>query len=665
MSSRVGTKKELEDALQACGATAVADLSLGSSRAHSLARQLLEQLDVMPALPGASSESSVAASSQTLSYGHIIDQHVDAEARGDAAVVIAFDLARQLVATGLRTAAVIAPRFGVAWAREDELFIGLCATLGIHTNVIECHGEGHGRLHVAAAVPSVLYGALAKFLGNVPHLQFGNVFVIAPEARCKFSAAKRFVFDQLAELASSEDLKAFAQLHGSNLYVDAKLLSQRAWRNFALGGAEFALQMLETARACTTSLAQRGALLCQVQGMRIATARWEEGAAVEDPPEALAASVRQFLLESKGWSLVMSHRHEEATRLVDRAAELIESSNNRTRERSYLLNIRALCAFRSGDVEAALAFEKEIERGLDQLAPRSWPLVYVNAINQARIYRRLGDLDRSFLYYTQAFKTTLGARTETDHFYSNACLARVEQERGRMQEALRAWIRASLHWCSAELPEAVGKRALGAVLTRTPDSTFESDEAVSRAMIERLIALAGPRDSHTAQFITRGTAIVIAGADGWSVGASAKPTSTPRRSGEFLNALRGWLASYIASETGVEAAAFIVDDRDGCEMAATEREAIETALRLGATRVAFNQTEVRIVGKAVWRIAPCVATIERSNRGARVSFKRYFAPREITEGEAALLERLAAGEEVEWLDDRANWSRLAVMRIEN
>jgi tetratricopeptide (TPR) repeat protein len=399
--------------------------------------------------------------------------------------------------------------------------------------------------------------------------------------------------------------------------------------------------------------------------MRIATGKWEEGAAVEDPPETLPVSLRQFLLEAKGWSLVMSNRPDEAARLVDRAAGLIESSGDHARERLYLLNIRALCAFRSGDVDAALALEKEIESRLDQLSPPSWALVYVNAINQARIYRRLGELDRSVLYYGRAFETTLGARTESDRFYSNACVARVEEERGCTQKALRAWIRASLHWCSAELPEAFGRRALGAVLTRTPESAFEFDEAVSRALVDRLIALAGPREGHVAQFVSRGIPTTIAGADGWSVGAGVQTPTAPRRSGEFLNALRGWLASFIASETGIAAATFLVDHREGCEVAATESEAIETALRLGAARVVFNRMELSTRGKAAWRIAPCVAAVERDEHGARVSFKRYFEPREITERQAALLERLAAGEDVEWPGDRADWPLVAVMRVGN
>ncbi len=663
MSPRVSTAEELAAVLSAQRTTLVADLSLGSSRAHSVARQLLAQLRIEPALPRLPAAAASKAGGKTLSYGHLIDQHVDAEAKGDTAMVLAFALSKQFAASGTQTAAVLAPRFGLDWAREDRAFLQLCATMGIDIAVIECTDDepANAPLHLAATVPGVLDSPLASLLAvdAIPHLRLeSGAVIVGPEARRQPGAATRLVFDRLGATVEDDDLQAFAQLHGSNFHVDAALLSRQAWRNFELGGSDLALALLERARACASSASSRAALLCQVQGMRIAGGQWERGAALDDPPDSLPASLRQFLLESKGWSLVMSNRPDDAALYVDRAWRLLEGMEESTRERLYLLNIRALCCFRRNELDAALALEKEIERGLAALSPTSWPLLYVNAINQARLYRRMKDFDRSAEYYARAFDTTLGARTESDTFYANACTARIEQDRGHADAALAAWLRASIHWCAATLPEAVSRRALAAVLTQVPESPFAYDEAVSAALLERLVNLAGDMHGGRAVPFVRadqvadrsGRFLSVHGAAGWCVVAYRGKVGTQRRSAAALSALQSWLAAWIAREAPYpdETDALLVDDRGGCEVAVSEGEALETAVRWGARNVAFggrafNLEETDAIQRATLRIAPHVTSLEETDDGARVTFKRYLAPRDLDAAELALVSSTSTG----------------------
>lgn len=326
------------------------DLSLGAWRGQQVASEFCAQLSLPPPLPQPIpfSMNKMVALDEPLPYADVIGAWIDAESSGDRIILGAMELASRVAAAVLtgppRTLLIITPRFATSWEIENIYFLRFLAQ-GLHgsdSRVLVVNTDPSPPLlpddwrvswtvpaldepskntkSLLDLVPGVLLPEVATVMqtagsaNGVPLLPLprGHA-LIAPERRRGPRTASRFEYDKLAVLTHSFAwIKGYAQFFGNNLYVAPFFLCREAWRRFAEGGYGVALRFMERAVACSPVLEQEGFLRAQAQGIRIGLQRFAEAAAEPEPSPALAPAVRGFLLQNKGWGLVMSNEPARA-----------------------------------------------------------------------------------------------------------------------------------------------------------------------------------------------------------------------------------------------------------------------------------------------------------------------------------------------------------------
>jgi tetratricopeptide (TPR) repeat protein len=499
--------------------------------------------------------------------------------------------------------------------------------------------------------------------------------LIASERRRGPRTASRFEYDKLAVLTHSfEWIKGYAQFFGNNLYVDPFFLCREAWRRFAEGGYGVALRFMERAVACSPVLEQEGFLRAQAQGIRIGLQRFAEAAAEPDPSPALAPAVRGFLLQNKGWGLVMGNEPARAEPYFREARALLAPLYQQKREYLYLLNISALSCLERGDLDGALAIEREIAAQTALQTERDWRLEYVNAINLARLYRRREEYDAAEACYRRAFETTLGARSESDALYTNVCLARVAALQGRPTEAFWGWLRAALHWVASSTPEAIAPRVAKAIVGRILPPGGDLPEAISSALFTALLSSTKTsaltplmaltiRDSVLekspipvflrADSVREEQASVasVVGARGWGVLTTSMqaPLQFTGMQHRRLRALVAEICTRLCPSAGWQnTPTLIVDDQFGREVPENAPEMILTGLRWNAPNIIYEDNVIVLDQKVRSRfdqalrvrLGDAVAKIERHDSQDCIVFKRYLSPRAVSGKERQLLSLL-------------------------
>jgi tetratricopeptide (TPR) repeat protein len=680
---RAGTLDGLLAALARRGVLApvVADLSLGEWRSHDLARSCFAQLEIPWPLPPVTPPDPAAAAS-------VIGDWIDSEGRGDSALRIALDLAETLLgALGDRplSLVVLVPRFGRRWQTESAAFLRYLA-YGARPEdrlILVCDepSDVEPRAGIVAQwsdapagpprpcapgllalVPGVVDPATAGALDAASHSLRAGWTLVPPEWRRDPAAVSRLEFDRLAAAPVAPWLRAFAQVHGNNFFVDPWFLCSQANQHLAEGSPGIALQLMDRAAACARAPADRATLSMLAQGFRIALMRYDEAAVAPDPSPALPPLERGALHMTKGWGLAMTGEPARAEPHLQTARELLGVALGRNRQFLYLLNISALNRLNLGDLDAALAMEKEIEAASATLEDADARFDYVNAVNIARLHRRRNELDLAATYYARAFDTTVGARTESDLVYANVCQARLDSARGRPVEALTAWLRAALHWLSSDVPEALGWRVQSIVLGRKalPGSTPVENVAAALAAQVRSAAeaaslpagpgaCAGPASTAPAPppvFVRadrarRDETVEAIGAPGFSVFATRSP-ECPAVSGPCQQDLAALVTTLLAAAARAPALldfpTILIDDGLGQEMAGNRNELLAACLRLSARRARFDGVDYELAPEALLdcamvRRGPAVARCERGE----VYFKRYLSRRPLSIAESELM----------------------------
>lgn len=696
-------------------APVVADLSLGEWRTHELARTCFAQTEHPWPLPEPSVEMS---GSQEAGWAWIdpgapdqdpstaarreraaamIGDWIDAEGRGESSVQQALWLAESLLdALGTRPLqlVVLAPAFGAKWRRGSLSFLAFLAH-GVRPGdqlIVAVPGESSPEFPGMSVqwrdAPSLPPRPAAPGLGPLfpgaldrdaqQALNFadgyplrGGLALVPPEWRRGFSQASRMHFDRLSAASVPSWLNAFAQMHGNNYFVDPWFLCAQANLRLAEGGHEIALDLMERAATCAQSLRDRAVLSALLQGHRIALMRYGEVVSAPDPSAALPDSLAGALLMTKGWGLVMSAQAERAEPYMQRARELLRPVlGPHATQFLYLLNISALNRLNLGDYENALRIEKEIEAAA---APPSsgacdYRLRYVNSINIARLYRRANRFDLAEFYYHQAFDTTAGARTQSDLIYTNVCQARLYAAQGQSIAAMRAWIRAALHWLSADAPESLGWRVLSAIAGRKATAADTSPEEVAQALFANLcksaelcgVNLSPNRSAGESVFVRADRAgdapFLAMGAEGFSILLSRPAAGKLADGGAFRGPQRDGLAELVLAIIGgitnagdlLENVTILVDDGLGCEMAATREEIVDTAVRWNVDQTCWggraipiaSDVRAELLRKAGIQLGPAVAGMDCGPDGALVRFKRYLPPRTLSPDEAGAVKRL-------------------------
>lgn len=681
------------------------DLSLGAWRGHEAARQLSDQLGLTPTLALLRPATDVEHPSRPPRYAEQISAGIDVEAGGDPGTRTAAQLAGQVMAAlGERasetTVLVIVPRSIAVWEDEDAALVhSLAARLRRAGGMVRLVTTGDGEPAASppepwlGLVPGLLDPMLvlalradATRLASLPTLRDARL-VIPPEWRPTTEQVVPSDYDELAARARGVPwLGAYAQAHGSTAAADPRFLGAQAWAAFRAGAGAVAIRLAERAVQLARSELEQAALRASLEGMRIALFRYTEAAAAPDPSPELHPSLRGFLLQTKGWGLAMApdaQRAGQAERYLEQARELLADSADE-REYLYLLNISALARMKAGHLEEALTWERDIEARATRLIPRDYQLEYVNAINQARLYRRLGDYPAAEGYYRQAFATAEGVRSDSDAVHANACLGRVAAQAGNVVEAYRCWLRAALHWLCAEIPDALAWRVVVAVLGRRPVPSEDLADLVGGALAERLaalarqrglgdvVALAYPDDGSGttppwfARYVGPRSGVTLAwgaAGEGWSVFGAAPGSASSAPTGPAVDAqdtphqrrLRRLTHALLRAECPDDHLArsdtLYVHDNHGREMPA-DAAGLMSAGALAGVREFVTPQGVTTVspgalaelrGRARVRLGPAVHWIEPRDPGAVVHFRRYRPPRELTADESRLVNAVGAG----------------------
>ena len=486
--------------------------------------------------------------------------------------------------------------------------------------------------------------------------------LISPRHRQQFSQVSRLEYDRLAVAAHGFGwLEAYAQYFGNNIHCDAMFLCREGWQRFVEGGYDIALRLTERAAECARNPMQRSLAQTQAQGIRIPLMRFREAADEDDPSPVVPPTARAFLLQCKGWGLVMTDHAADAEKYFQAAHDIFKSRRN-SRECLYLLNIWALNKLKLNDFDGALALENKIEKALKVLDDRDWHLEYINFLNTARLYRRRHSFDKAKQYYDLAFDTTLGIRSESDSIYANICSAYLHAEHGFAAEAFTFWLRSALHWVSSAVPEALASRVARAILQRPPlEETVTED--VSRVFTDRLLAAANaiglnPKiGSGIPPVFVKSSSVPIAlavGSDGWAVLISLASVPARFDGANYLRLcalIHDLLQILQPSNTVSDARTIVVDDRFGCEIATTAAELLETSVRLHASRMHFGKMVISLdeekraildrVGRV--RLGSAVKFVDFSGPQAIVHFKRYIPPKPLSGGESRIVEVVEKG----------------------
>lgn len=666
------------------------DLAMGAWRAHQAAHELADQLSV--SLPTA--ERGTLALPWDASGGGLSDatigSWIDSEAQGEAQFLTAYAFANAigvaLAERGPLLVAVALPSADGEIGRENEWFLILLANLlrgSAGGLVFLCAREPHSPRgfsidwKIAARQPPVhegpgaLYPGLirsewsAEYDASAPTIALSNGWLFLPpgQRRCPEQAESRS-FAHLA-LTTCGSPTTFAEFHLARHGLAAPLvLHERAWQAAAGGGHDLALRLMRQAVAVADGEIQRGLMVLMLQSMLICMQRYRDVAKTHLLSGSVPETVKRVMISAKAWGAVMSGDAVHAREGFSAASpERLASEPGWMR--LYLQNIQALSLFRSGDSDGALRLEHGIEAELDGRHGDLWHLRFLNRINLARVYRRIGDLDASRRYYAAAFTITDGLRNGTDLVYKNVCEAQLAEARGAARAAFDGWLRACIHLAALEAPEAMGWRVAAAILRQPVEWDGVDADAVCAAALRQLaraaevcgLAWSTRVDEAPLAFVplhvARQCAIDPArctgvGSDGWSVWPSSE-TLPPFYDSPTHRLLRQTLVGFMRQngpcEEWSDAGCLIIDDRLGHELAVSLTEAVEVALRLGADRLIWAGT---VVDPSLWRakagvsvrLAAGISAFSRTPDGAaRVEFKRYRPPIVVPSDLVALVER--------------------------
>jgi hypothetical protein len=401
-----------------------------------------------------------------------------------------------------------------------------------------------------------------------------------------------------------------------------------------------------------------------LQSLRLRTHRYAELARDEDRPRGLPVASYDNWLRSKAYASALEGEVATAEACFA-ASTTFGHSEPESWADLYARNLRALVYARAGDWERARALQGSIEAALAEQGTGQYQIRYINAINTARLYRQRRQFPEAAKYYSLAFQTTDGVRTEGDLLYTNLCWARLGEVCGQPEMAYRAWFRAALHWAATAVPEALPFRCAAIVLQRSvtaDESTADEFSAQMYANLVRALETFGvelPVSAGTGEVPTflytgapglpeHGPLVAAVGPE-WAVFLRQERAPAPYASPHHME-LRRLLWALIRQEAALpadQAAGTIqVDARFSRDIAQTWSETMDTAVRLGANLVIGQGLNLALTEAALvdWELGsridlgPGVDRIERGPSGLTVHFRRQWPSISLPTPQAELLE---------------------------
>lgn len=673
-SSELGLLLSDPSSCEAASKTVFADLSLGSWKPRQAASELAMQLGIALPLVEDGTENP-QGNPVLLSYSAIIGRGVDAEARGDLAIRVAYQDASAIATAAKlqgRSIVIIAPRYDCPCSSGDHCFVRILVLL-LHEDVpvfslvsdqpsetLPClHAAFSHSQNLAALLPGLIPEQLFQQTDISP-LQKGwplaaGLHLVSPDQRCDPASVLSTDIDKLTtRLQDFPWLRAYAMHHGNNLFVNSLELSDRAALAHDQGASDLALRLLERAVGCAKTPLERGICQARAQGIRIATHRFEDVAAQPEPARSLPSGLYEFLLQSRGWGLVMTGQTESAERCFTVPLTTLRSKETHNREDLYLLNIYALAQVRQGRHDEALSTEQQITAAHASLADIDYRLCYINNINLARLYRMRGDLEQAWSHYQEAFATSDGTRSPMESLHWNVIQASMGESLGQDENACRRWLRAALHWLVCPAPEALSPRIVQAILGRP----LKPEEDLVGSVDEALLGYLKTADFETAvvprvQFLTiekANVALPLAcGSPGWSVLASTEVSCdvhalTFHRQ-RLITCVTQRLLAACSALTDLWPSTIVIDSRHGTEVPVNSNQLLLSALEHGICQLAWGdlslaispQTAETLLQTTLVSISPAIQTLELYDRPRHAIFKRHFSPKTIGDSDVKIL----------------------------
>ena len=640
----------------------VADLRHDLARAHALASDLNAQLP--PSLRLATSRSGAPRGGQ-FGFAQAAARGIDAESAGDGALERADALGQALLQHAVESGpfdVLVLHSEETEPSQEDQQVwqslaqalrasaVGLIDVLVVPA--YETHTNWLGRL-----VPGLLDAELLRLLA--PPARDAALLVELPQGQHLLpiewlparAQATRLDFDRLASVKGLADwLRANAQLHGNNHFVDPDLLVAEAWAAFEAGGKNRAFTLLDRALEVARDPLKHATILCHLQGMRIADLRFAEVAAESPPAAQLPAALRSFLVLAKGWGCVLEGRAAEGEAFLEQG-EAAGAYAPQSPERLYLDNIRALARFRQGDIDGALRLECRIAEALASAERPSAPLECVNGLNLARVHTARGEHAMARAQYQRAFDTGRGVMTDADLFYSHVCFARCDEAAGDAALSGVEWLRAALYWLSYPGKDTVSRRIAAIVGGKRWVNPAEAAPAVSDAMagaLERLWPQVQPAVGLNVVRVRNATAVGAEATLYHSCGLTILPlpgdmSASPQEdsSCRLARAVVGALQTCFGGALWASATVIGLPFRPGFGAAATPAQALAECLRLGVRRAWLDGQPLDMPAPeaaALWvRLNPAVQHLEGDRDWLEVQFRRYRAPREVSAADAEIV----------------------------
>ncbi|MHC5611702.1 MAG: hypothetical protein ACYTXA_11960 [Nostoc sp.] len=694
-----------------------ADLSLGAWFGYMVAQQFCLQLGILPPKNVQPTPEVNVHWSQLPEYADKISEMIDAESSGNRILVTSLELAEWILETigkmPPQVFVVIAPRFGFGWEAENEMFIEFLV-MGLRDTSSRCilafadikfpdipkkwkiswlneppsHiNEDTQFFHdKLTLVPGIIEPRIAEtIIGAEPlnksryiQLANGSIFV-APECRRNPEDVSKSDYDELGQKSEPFGwLRSYSQLYGNHQYLDLSFLRQEASQRFTEGAYNIAFKLIQPVLQYSSHPLEKASAMIEAQGMRIALRKFEDAAKFPEPPHELPDALRGALLQCKAWGLVMINQPEKAEPYFQESRYLLR--NFQSRYYLYLLNISALNKLRLKQIETALELEKEIEQKLFENTKKDWHLEYVNSINMARLFRKMGEFELAKKYYYKAFSTNEGLRSDSDLVYNNVCFGYLYYEKNLPKVSFLYWFRSALHWAATAVPEALAPRVSRAIIGRSLLPEEELPEEVSKAFISLLyktatsakmhlevleedIELAASRSSQITFIRSDNLPVGIIdyafGYPGWSV-LGTKSVFKSKFRGKYYEQLNWLLVKIIEglcpAFASIDIKTLIVETMFGSEMPATLGELVSTCVRLRVSYLHFgghrilDLTQKKISAlekKLIVQIGNAPSYVNYLENYLQINFKRYFKPLTLSEQNRKIFLLINGGKTVE------------------
>ncbi len=484
------------------------DLSLGAQKGHWVLNELNGQLGLSPydsvqPLIGIRSEQQ---------YADTISRLIDNESIGDINFLAAYagckKIINELVEQHVKCIVIIPPNATNVWEDENLKFVRLLVqgieaidcdltilsypgcNLGEEWDVVFENEAPEGvHFNDDFALPGVLDGKLATiFKELVPDssLELSNDYVVAsPLTRLKIANNNTEFIRLLSNQEVYRHLYTYFNLLEIDESANVEEFQMEAAKRFSEGAYAIALRMLKSIKGKVKAPLILASITSQMQNIRIALMYFSEAAQEVTPSLDLPDEYKASLFQAKAWGLVMTNQAQEAEDYFEQARAFL-SEEDHPRMYLYLMNISALNKLRIGEIDTAFRFEREIEEKLSTRVVQDWHILYVNSINQARLYKKVNDLVRAEEYYMKAFEINNSLKVESDLLYTNFCLAQLEDLKGNSAASYTYYLRTCIHWLCNEAPESLAPRVAQAVLSKKLSSELGRVNDISKRLINQL-----------------------------------------------------------------------------------------------------------------------------------------------------------------------------------